>query len=224
MICYVKRRLKPWNVTTRGRAGWKRGGEHMEIQLEAPVRKVVAFFHEHGYDYAIVGGLAFSQWGEARATMDADFKVIVPDQDYAAMRATLRRAFPQPARLQAPDSPLIVAAEVDGVIVDFLLAISGYDELIVKRAVERDFGGWTARVCTPEDLIVQKVIAGRPKDWADVESLLIVQHNQIDYSYVDYWLGQFAEALDTRDFLEHYRSLVERVRAIYASRKGDKSA
>ena len=46
----------------------------MERQLEAPLRKVVAFLQEHGYRYAIVGGIALPQWGVVRATYDVDIK------------------------------------------------------------------------------------------------------------------------------------------------------
>jgi len=52
-----------------------------------------------------------------------------------------------------------VAVEIEGVIVDFLLALPGYEENIITRAVQRDLGGWQVWICSAEDLIIQKVIA-----------------------------------------------------------------
>lgn len=72
-----------------------------------------------------------------------------------------------------PENPLIVAVNIEGVIVDFLLALPGYEELIVERAVPRDLGGWTAWICSAEDPIIQKAVAGRAKDWEDIEALII---------------------------------------------------
>ena len=173
----------------------------MERQLEAPLRKAVAFLEERGYRYAIVGGVALPQWGVVRATYDVDLKVLVPDTNYSAARATLRAAFPQPGRENTPHDALIVAVNIDGVIIDFLLALPGYEELIIERAVQRDLGGWSAWICSAEDLIIQKVVADGAKDWLDVEASLIEQRGKLDEAYIEDWLAE-------------YRHLLARVRAL----------
>ena len=181
----------------------------MERQLEVSLRKVIAFLDARGFRYAVIGGIALAQWGIVRATYDADIKVLVPDYDYASVRAALRTAFPEPARPELPHNPLIVAVVVDDVIVDLLLALPGYEELIIERAVSRDLGGWTAHICSAEDLIIQKVVAGRDKDWLDVEALLIEQHSTLDMTYVEDWIVQFADVLETPQMLAHYRRLAK---------------
>jgi len=177
----------------------------VEKRLEVALRTVVAFLTERGYRYAVIGGVALSQWGAVRATYDADIKVLVPNQDYASARAELRAAFPEPARPQAPPNPLIVAVKVGEVVVDLLLAVPGYEELIIERAVLRDLNGWSAWICSAEDLIIQKVVAGRDKDWMDVEALLTAQRGHLDEAYIQEWLAQFAEALDNPEMLTRYQ-------------------
>ena len=181
----------------------------MERQLEASLRKVIAFLDARSFRYAVIGGIALAQWGIVRATYDADIKVLVPDHDYASARAALRAAFPEPARQELPHNSLIVAIVVDDVIVDLLLALPGYEELIIERAVSRDLGGWTVWICSAEDLIIQKVVAGRDKDWLDVEALLIEQRGKLDMSYVEDWIVQFADVLETPQMLARYRHLVK---------------
>lgn len=188
----------------------------MEETLKVVLRTAVTRLQESGFRYALIGGLALAEWGVARYTHDVDIKVLVPDVDYASVRGALRTAFPKRAREHVPENPLIVAVYIEGVIVDFLLALPGYEELIVERAVQRDLGGWSVWICTAEDLIIQKVVANRGKDWLDVEALLIEQHGRLDEPYIEGWLTQFAEVLEAPQLLTQYQQLIESV-----SRLGD---
>jgi len=60
------------------------------------------------------------------------------------------------------------------------------------------------------------VVAGREKDWLDVEMLLIEQHASLDYAYIIDWLTQFADALDDAELLGRYSALVEKLNKIKA--------
>jgi hypothetical protein len=99
---------------------------------------------------------------------------------------------------------------VGGVTIDLLLALPGYEEMIIERAIPRDFGGWTARVCSAEDLIIQKAVASRDKDWLDVQALLAERQDELDYAYIEYWLAEFAQALESAEILDKYRTLMKR--------------
>ena len=184
----------------------------MEKSLEAPLRKALVFLEENSYPYAIIGGIALAQWGVVRATLDVDIKVLVPDINYTIVRAKLRSSFPVEARKELGTHPLIVAVEIDGVNVDFLLALPGYEENIIQRAVQRDLNGWQAWICSAEDLIIQKAVAGRGKDWLDIEALLIEQFRQLDQVYINDWLSEFVEALDDPDILIRYENLIQQVK------------
>jgi predicted nucleotidyltransferase len=179
--------------------------------LMSALHEAIRFLEQQGYRYSVIGGITLSQWGFSRYTHDVDIKVLVPDTNYTTMRNTLRAAFPEPARIHAPQNPLIVAVTIQGVIVDFLLALPGYEEQIIERAVSRDLGGWSIQVCTAEDLIIQKVVAGRDRDWLDIEELLIARHDRLDQAYIEEWLSQFAEALEKPEMLADYRALREKV-------------
>ena len=182
----------------------------MDTQLERSVRAAIDFLETQGYRYALVGGLALAQWGVVRATYDVDIKVLVPRGDYAEMRASLQAAFPNPARPHLPEHSLVVAVSIHEVIVDFLLALPGYEELIIERATLRDLGGWSVWICSAEDLIIQKVVAERDKDWVDVEALLIAQGNRLDQIYIEEWLTQFAEALEKPDLVREYKRVLKK--------------
>lgn len=192
----------------------RNGDTGVEQQLEPPLREALCFLEAHGYDYAVIGGIAVTVWGIIRATRDVDLKVLVPDIDYAAVRAAIRAAFPEPGRPHAPDNPLIVSVNVAGIVVDFLLALPGYEEQIITRAVRCDLGNLQVWVCAPEDLVIQKAVAGRPKDWQDIEGVLIEQYDHLALDYVEDWLSQFAELLEQPEILARYHDIQNRIAAV----------
>ena len=66
---------------------------------------------------------------------------------------------------------------------------------IVKRSQSLSLGGVQLRLPTPEDLIILKAVAHRPKDLLDIESVLATQPG-LDKEYIRTWVQQFAEALE----------------------------
>jgi hypothetical protein len=186
----------------------KKSGETLVQTLADPLRVAIRVLEQNGYCYAVIGGIALALWGIPRETLDVDIKVLVPNAEYPAARTILRTAFPKRARILAPSNPLIVAVEIQDVIVDFLLAVEGYENLIFERAVLHDLGGWSAWICSPEDLIIQKMIAGRSKDLPDVENILAVQGRKLDQTYIKSWLSEFAEVLEKPEILAEYERLL----------------
>jgi len=88
------------------------------------------------------------------------------------------------------------------------IAISQYEEQIIERAVRRDLNGFSAWVCSANDLIIQKMYSGRGKDLLDVEALLIAQRGKLDETYIEDWLTQFAEALEKPEILAEYQRML----------------
>jgi hypothetical protein len=136
---------------------WKPGGVRVEVNehLMPALRAAIDLLDQHGYRYAVIGGISLSQWGYSRYTLDVDIKVLVPNTEYATAHTIIRATFPEPVRTHIPQNPLIVSVSIQGVIVDFLLTLPGYEEQIIERAVARDLGGWSIQVCSAEDLIIQ---------------------------------------------------------------------
>ncbi len=171
------------------------------------LRRAVSFLEDRGYGYALIGGIANQVWGQARFTYDIDMKVLVPDLKYETVQDAIIRTFPEPGRPDLPDNPFIVSVKIGSVIADFLLAAPGYEEQIIIRATSRMINDLSVRICTAEDLIIQKAVAGRSKDWQDIEGIIIEQNEKLDRQYVKYWLEQFSEALGQPEILFQYKQL-----------------
>ncbi len=51
------------------------------------------------------------------------------------------------------------------------------------------------KFASPEDLIIHKIFAGRPRDLEDVKSVLI-KNPKIDFNYIRKWLKEFEDATE----------------------------
>ncbi|PRQ00502.1 hypothetical protein ENSA7_59960 [Enhygromyxa salina] len=77
--------------------------------------------------------------------------------------------------------------------VDVVLGSPGLDEYFYERAETLDVSGTTVRVPRREDLICMKLLAGRPQDLQDAESMAKV--GPVDFDEVRGFIESMAEAL-----------------------------
>jgi|WetSurMetagenome_2_1015567.scaffolds.fasta_scaffold404537_2 hypothetical protein len=57
-------------------------------------------------------------------------------------------------------------------------------------------------------LVQGMTIADRPKDWLDIEKILLRQGSELDIEYVRSWLTQFADALEKPAILVQFNQLL----------------
>ena len=70
---------------------------------------------------------------------------------------------------------------------------------------------WLRAWRSAEDLVVMKAFASRPKDWVDVEGILIRQHGRLDWAYVEAQLGPLVELKEEPVILARLASMREQV-------------
>lgn len=152
---------------------------------ETPLARVARIFTEADVPYAVIGAHAVNAWIEPRFTADVDVTAQVDRDQLRALVAALERAGlsiesehgaalpsgPDFVRFASPDRLLVV--EIQG-------AKTALQRDVIRRAIPI---ANDVRVATPEDLILLKLIANRPKDRADLAGL--VRLPDLDWSYVD---------------------------------------
>lgn len=135
----------------------------------------------------LIGGHAMNMYCGARLTWDIDlliegtegdlhrcermFAMLGYKPDADAAFASSDGAF---VRLAHPSMPLTV---------DIMAARSTYEEALLQRA--RMMDDLPFRVATPEDLMVLKLVAGRPRDQRDLAELAAIPG--LDWAYVERW-------------------------------------
>ncbi len=178
-------------------------------EQEAAAWEIHEFFQSLGLPHAVIGGLAVQWWGEPRVTKDVDLTVVVPlDQPSRVFVQQVLDRFS--ARIDnaldfAQRSRVILITASNGCAVDISLGLPGYEDEVMQRAVEFELEpGKTIRVCSAEDLIIHKAIAGRPQDVRDVEGIVYRQRGQLDVAIIRRWLQAFAELLDNPEIIERF--------------------
>ena len=81
----------------------------------------------------------------------------------------------------------------------------------VERSEEHQAGAQRIRLPTPEDLIILKAVAHRPKDMGDIEAVIAVQEH-LDTKRIAFWVRQFAELLETPELWTDLEKLLRKAK------------
>lgn len=178
-------------------------------RLEQAVVDVAKVLGALGVPYMVIGGFAVTVWGEPRLTQDVDITIACEPSNRELLAHVTREL---PARVADPAAfaqmtRVLPVTTTGGVSVDLILAGLPFEHAAIERAVHVDVGGHPVALCTPEDLIVHKVISERPRDRDDIRGLVRRQGAILDRTYLDPIVEQLAEALAQPDILEFYRSV-----------------
>lgn len=168
-----------------------------------------------GVPWFLFGAQAAILHGAARLTADVDVTVRLPVSMSAPALATtveqhrFARRFSDP-RFTAQTRVLPFAHVPTDLPLDIVLAGPGLEDQFFARAEVREIDGVAIRVASAEDIIVMKVLAGRPKDQDDVVAVLKAYGGGLDRAYVEATLNALQEALAQNDLLPPFQEAVRR--------------
>ena len=178
----------------------------MNPQIHAALVMHDFFFEDLMLNYAIIGGIALQFWGEPRFTHDVD--ITVQDKlDLDDLVKVTTEAFG--SRVSDPyqfvKSTRMILLNVEDVDVDVAIALRSYEESLFERSksfeVEPDRELF---ICSAEDLIIHKALAGRPQDLADIQSIIYRQGDSLEVRYIRSWLADFSNALADDSILNRF--------------------
>ena len=139
-------------------------------------------------------------WGDARLTRDADLTISSSVETGVGplvelITAAFESRVPDPVAF-ARQTRMILIRTSSGIDADLSLGMPGYEDEMFTRAIDVEFQpSRTLRVCSPEDMIIHKAVAGRAQDETDIESVVIRQGDRLDATYIRKWLNSYAEIL-----------------------------
>ena len=161
--------------------------------------------------YMIIGGQAVLLYGEPRLTRDIDVTLgLGPERAgdiiSLAREMGLRQLVADPTEFVRETYVLPCMEEASGIRVDFIFSRSSYEREALGRVNPVNVNGVMVNFASPEDVIVHKVIAGRPRDLEDARTML-AKSPSYDREYILHWLGEFDSALGT-DYRRAFREIV----------------
>ncbi|HEY3203078.1 MAG TPA: nucleotidyl transferase AbiEii/AbiGii toxin family protein [Thermoanaerobaculia bacterium] len=152
----------------------------------------------------LFGAQAVQVWGLPRLTADVDVTARLRGDNPEVFVSLMRRAGFE-LRVRDIDDfvkrtrvfPFVHRGSE--IPVDVVLAGPGLEDEFLERARRIDLGGVTVPVISAEDLIVTKILAGRPKDIEDVRGILSERLEKLDLRHIRRLLRLLEEAIGQRD-------------------------
>ena len=162
----------------------------------------------------LFGAQAVIAYGVPRLSADVDVTVaLVPDDperfaaDMEASGFALRVHDPDFVRRTRVIPFVHVATAMP---LDVVLAGSGLEDAFLDRARRVDVGGTTVPLIDREDLIIGKILAGRPKDIDDARSLWSIHGRALDADHIRRILRLLEGALSQSDLIPTFESILSR--------------
>lgn len=162
------------------------------------LQRLLSRFNEQG---VIIGGAAVSVLGKARYTEDVDAMFLLSVKDIprlleAASAEGIEPRIENAAEFARKSRVLLLKHVLSNTNIDLSLGVLPFEQEMVERSVVYQVDeALQLRLPTPEDLIILKVIAHRPKDMEDIR-ILADKYQNLDVARIEKWIKQFAEVLE----------------------------
>lgn len=168
------------------------------------LEKLLSLFGNQG---VIIGGIAVSLLGQARFTEDLDAMVLLSIEEIPHFLEAAKQEGIEPRITNAVDFArrnrvLLLRHTASQTDIDISLGILPFEQEMVARSQVHEIDETLKiHLPTPEDLIIMKAIAHRPKDLLDIQGI-IHNHPHLDRERIQDWVTQFANLLERPELWE----------------------
>lgn len=187
--------------------------------FEALLEQIARGLDSLGIPYMLIDGQAVLVHGEPRLTRDVDVTLGAGPEKLPVILDWVGSSgwqvlIESPHDFVARTLVLPCLEPASGIRVDLIFSFSAYELQAIQRARQITVGKTAVRFASAEDLIIHKLVAGRPRDLEDVRSV-VLKNPGLDAGYVRRWLREFDK--DRED------SLVARFEELWSrSKKSDR--
>ena len=180
--------------------------------LLAPIQALQNLLVEFDNQGVIIGGIAVSLLGTLRFTADIDVVFLLKLDDLpqllqAASKQGIEPRITDPIPFARQNRILLLRHLASGTDIDLALGILPFEIEMVERSNVFDIGTIQLRLPTPEDLIILKAVAHRPKDIGDIQAIA-ANYPELDRDRIRFWVEQFGIALELPDLWDTISQLL----------------
>jgi predicted nucleotidyltransferase len=167
--------------------------------LLEPLSVLKKLLEKAGCQWMIIGGVAASLLGKPRFTADIDAVALIEDKELSNLLKVARR-FGLTARIKdavefaQKNRVLLLKHTKTGINVDLSLGFLPFEKEAIKRSKRFKIANITFNLPTPEDLIIFKAVAHRPRDIEDIREIVKI-HTKVNKKYIKRVVKEFASVL-----------------------------
>ncbi|MBM3124522.1 MAG: hypothetical protein FJZ87_05535 [Chloroflexi bacterium] len=181
--------------------------------FRAALESLQRLLHKFDDRGVIIGGIAVGFLGRPRFTADVDAVFLLSTRDIPKFIELARGENIVPRTKNAEDFArtsrvLLLKHAPTETDIDVSLGVLPFEEEMVERGVTTSFAGLSIRLPTPEDLVIMKAIAHRPKDLEDIRTI-VEKYPNLDVKRIEDWVRAFGEVLETPDLWGVINSLLK---------------
>lgn len=170
--------------------------EPFRATIEA-LQRLLAKFDNRG---VIIDGIAVGFLGRPRLTEDVDAMFLLSTQDIpkfleAAKSENIEPRISKANEFARKNRVLLLQHVPTETNIDISLGIMPFEEEMVDRSIVQSTSTLSVRLPTPEDLIIMKAVAHRPKDLEDIRTI-VDKNPKLDIPRIEKWVKQFADVLE----------------------------
>ena len=163
--------------------------------FEKLLSRIAKELDKNNIPYMIIGGQAVLLYGEPRLTRDIDVTLgsVVGNWQHVLKvmdKIKIKPLPKEPAEFVKHTWVLPGEEKKSGIRVDFIFSFTPYEQQAIKRGRKIKLGGGKVNFASPEDLVIHKLFAGRPRDIEDVKGI-IAKNPKLDKKYIKKWLEEF---------------------------------
>jgi len=184
--------------------------------FEKIISSISAELERCSIPYMLIGGQAVLLYGEPRLTRDIDITLGVDIDKLKNIISLINKLGLKilPEKIEEfvhKRMVLPVINEETGIRIDFIFSFSPYERQAIARAKKVKMLYQDVSFATPEDVIIHKIVAGRPRDIEDVRGILLKMPD-IDSVYIRQWLNDFSNASGEDDIKERFEEIMKTLR------------
>ena len=148
--------------------------------------------------HAFGGAIALAYYATPRATIDIDLNVFLPPAEFERVAKSLGAlGINTKVDRDALDRDGQCRVAWGRTPVDLFMANVEFHEEMARHTRKQPFADTPIRVLAPEQLMVCKAMFDRPKDWLDIEQVVLTMP-ELKTAEIAAWLGVLAGRRDDR--------------------------
>lgn len=178
--------------------------------LQSLLCKIANILDREQIPYMIIGGQAVMIYGEPRMTRDIDIALGCDVDSLSLIRKIATELKFEPLIENVEEfvqrNNLLPVSNSAGILrVDFIFSFMPYERGAIKRAKKIEIEGTKVSYACIEDIIIHKIVAGRPRDLEDVKGILN-RNSVIDKELIARYLSAFSQTVE-RDLMAIFKEI-----------------
>jgi hypothetical protein len=160
-----------------------------------PLTALQRLLDRFGEQGVIIGGIATGFLGKPRFTIDLDAMFLASTSEIPHILEMAKEEGIEPRtdkvmEFAKKSRVLLLRHSASGASIDISLGVLPFEEEVVASSKVHDVGMLSVRLPTPEDFIIMKAIAHRPKDLIDIQSI-VDAHPILEVDRIRHWVKSF---------------------------------